>query len=335
MRSWAIQFLKGDSTMRMKFPIKLPIFVVFSIVLNGQAHAGVIFKQTQSSDDPNGHHMRIVTEMRIEGGKARADIVEMSDNPFMKQGSYMLFIDEDTTYIVNPKDKTYSLMDLGEMQNMQQKSTRMQEQMSRQGASVAAEDLKIEKTLEEAGPTMLGMPTQHVIYEVSYKRPVGPQNGPVKMRAQVQETYEIWATHALEAKLAGAAAFKKQGGATVPSPGSAELPQVQASLSSHGMALKTIQTSDSKMSSTMPMMFGGGHNRSKSTMEITDLREESLKPDLFELPKGYTETEMSNPNAGGMPDLNQIPGGRGPSGGPGGPSMPPMPQMPDLDKMPK
>jgi hypothetical protein len=155
---------------------------------------------------------------------------------------------------------------------------------------------------------------------------------------QVQETYEIWATHALEAKLAGAAAFKKHGGATGPSPGSAALPQVQEALNSHGLALKTIQTSESKMSSSMAspgMMFGGRHGGSKTTMEITEFREESLKPELFELPKGYTETEMSNPNAGGMPDLNQIPGGRGPSKGPGGPAMPPMPQMPDLDKMPK
>jgi hypothetical protein len=333
-----MQFIKGDSTMSMKLPIKLPIFVVFFIFLADQAHAGLIFKQTQSSDAANGRQMRIVTEMRVEGGKARADIVEMTDNPFMKQGSYMLFIDEDTTFIVNPKDRTYSRMDLGEMQNMQQKSTQMQEQMRRQGASVAAEDLKIKKKLEEPGPTMLGMPTQHVIYEVSYKRPMGPQNGPVKMSAQVQETYEIWATRALEAKLAGASAFKKHGGATGPSPGSAALPEVQEALNSHGLALKTIQTSESKITSSMPspgMMFGGRHGGSKTTMEITELREESLKPDLFELPKGYTETEMSNPSAGGMPDLNQIPGGRGPSGGPGGPSMAPMPQMPDLDKMPK
>jgi hypothetical protein len=241
--------------------MKLPLIVGFSILLAAPAQAGLIFKQTQSSEDANGHHIRTVTEMRIEGEKARADILEMSDNPFMKPGGYMLFINEDTSYIVNPKDRTYSRMDLGEMQNMQEKGAQAEEQMRRRGGSISVEDLKIKKTLEEPGP-----------------------------------------------------------------------PHDRAALDSHGLALKTIRSTESKMTPSMPspgMMFGGRHGGSKTTTEITELREESLKPDLFELPKGYTETEMTNPNAGGVPDLNTIPGGRGPSGGPGGP------QMPDLDKLPK
>jgi hypothetical protein len=118
--------------------------------------------------------------------------------------------------------------------------------------------------------------------------------------------------------------------------GSSALAQVGEALSRHGMALKMIETTDSEIKLPgLNMLFGrsgGSSQSSKTTMEVTELRKASLTPDQFALPKGYTEIDMANPNAGGMPDLNQIPGGGGPTGGPGGPSMPP---MPDLDKMPK
>jgi hypothetical protein len=302
--------------------------IAFSMFAAAPTHAGMLFRQTQSSENEDGHSVRTVMEMRIEGGKARADFLEMTDNPFMKKGSYMLFVNEDTAYLVNPKDRTYSRMDLGEMRNMQQMGAQMEEQNRRQGHSISVEDLRVNKKLEERGPTMIGLPTQHVIYEVSYKRPMGIQSGPIKMTLQTRETYEIWATHALDARL-GSAAFKGRGGVFGGSEGGGSLAQVQKALGSHGFALKSIDTSEGKTVTTIPVPFGSRHTRSKTTMEVTDLREESLKPDLFQLPKGYTEIEMANPNAGGMPDLNRIQGGQGPSGGPGGPS------MPDLDKMTK
>jgi hypothetical protein len=299
-----------------------------SIVAAAPTRAGMLFRQTLSSENEDGHPVRTVTELRIEGGKVRADFLEMTDNPFMKQGSYMLFENEDTAYIVNPKDRTYSRMDMGEMRNMQQMGAQMEEQNRRQGHSISVEDLRVDKKLEEHGPAMFGLPTQHVIYEVSYKRPMGLQSGPIKMTLQTRETYEIWATHALDARL-GSAAFKRRGGVFGGSEGGGSLAQVQKALGSHGFALKSIDTSEGKTVTTIPLPFGNQRTRSKTTMEVTDLREASLKRDLFEIPKGYTEIEMANPNAGGMPDLNRIPGGGGQSRGPDGPS------MPDLDKMTK
>ena len=307
----------------------LPTVLVVLMIAAAPAHAGLLFRQTQSLEEANGKPMRTVTEMRIEGGKARADFLEMTDNPIMKPGSYMLLVDEDTAYLVNPKDRTYSRMDLGVAQNTQKTASQIEEQSRRQGHSMSIEDLKMRKTLDEPGPTLLGLPTQHVIYEVTFSRPMGLQMGPFKRSLRTQETYEIWATHALDTKLAKAAAFRKRGGGLGPSAGSALPAQVTEALGSHGLALKTIHTSEGKMVSTMPSMLGLHKDRSKETMEISELREESLKPDLFQLPKGYAEIEMMNPNAGGMPDLSQIPGSGGPSRGPGGPS------MPDLDKMNK
>jgi hypothetical protein len=156
----------------------------------------------------------------------------------------------------------------------------------------------------------------------------------IKMRNH--ETYEIWATRDLENELSGAVAFEKRGPGMGFPGGSAALAQVGEALSRHGMVLKMIQTTKSEINLPgLNMLFGrsgGSSQGSKTTTEVTELRKTSLRPDLFALPEGYTEIDMANPNAGGMPDLNQIPGGGGPSGGPGGPSMPP---MPDLDKMPK
>ena len=310
--------------------------IVFSMLVAVPAHAGLIMKQVQSSDDADGQRMHTVSEMRFEGGKARIDLIEMTENPFFQQGSYMLFVDEETMYVVNPKDKTYSRMDLEEMQNMGRKVAQSEGQMHQQGASISVEDFKINKKLDEPGPTMLGFSTEHVIYDVSYTRPAGLQSGPMKIKMQNHETYEIWATHALEKELSGAAAFKKRGPGMGFSGGSAALAQVGEALSRHGMALKMIQTTKSEI--TLPGLnmllgrSGGSSQSSKTTTEVTELHKASLTPDLFELPKGYAEIDMANPNAGGMPDISRIPGGGGPSGGAGGPSMPP---MPDLDKMPR
>jgi|GEM_PF-5816433 len=310
--------------------------IAFSMVVAGPAHAGLLFKQLQSSEGDNGQRSRTVTEMRIEGGKARIDLIEVADNPFLGQGAYMLFIDKETTFMVNPKDRTYSRMDLEEMQNMGRMAAQSEEQMHRQGGSISIEDLKVKKKLEESGPTMLGFPTQHVIYEVSYTRPMGLQSGPFKTSMRNHETYEIWATHGLEKELSGVAAFKKQGPGMGFSGGSSAMAQVGEALSHHGMALKMIQTTESKINLPGINLLlgrpGGSSQSSKTTTEVTELRKASLTPDLFEVPKGYTEVDMANPNAGGMPDLNQTPGGGGPSGSPGGPPMPP---MPDLDKMPR
>jgi hypothetical protein len=304
--------------------------VAFTMLAGGPAHAGLIFKQVQSSEDSDGHRTRTVTEMRIEGAKARIDLVEMADNPFLKPGAYMLLLDADTIYVVNPGDRTYSRMDLEEMRNMNALGAQADEQMRQHGTSVSVEELKIDKKLEEPGPTMLGLPTQHVLYEVSYSRPMGIQTGPIKMSIKSHETYEIWATRALEPQMAAAAALRKQGGGIGPSAGSPTLPQIGETLSRHGLPLKTIETSESKMSLPMAVsLFGAKTSRSKTTVEITELREELLGPELFQLPRGYAEVDMTNPNAAGMPDLNQIPAGQEPSGGA---SMPP---MPDLGNMPR
>ena len=312
------------------------LVIVISLLLTGPSHAGLIMKQVQSTDDTGGQRTRTVSEMRIEGGKARIDLVEMTGNPFFQQGAYMLLVDEETMYVVNPKDRTYSRMDLEEMQNMGRMAGQSEERMHRLGGSISVEDLKIRKKLDEPGPAMLGFPTEHVVYDVSYTRPTGMQGGPMTIKMRNNETYEIWATRDLEKELSGAAAFKKRGPGIGFSGGSSALAQVGEALSSHGMALKMIQTTKSEMNLPgLNMLFGrsgGSSQSSKTTTEVTELSKVSLTPDLFALPKGYTEVDMANPDAGGMPDLNQIPGSGGPSGGAGGPSMP---TMPDLDKMPR
>jgi hypothetical protein len=310
--------------------------IVFSMLVAGPAHAGLIMKQVQSSGDADGQRTRTVSEMRIEGGKARIDLIEMTENPFIQQGAYMLVLDEETMYVVNPKDRTYSRMDLEEMQDMGRMAAQSEEQMHRLGGSISVEDLKISKKMDEPGPAMLGFPTEHVVYDVTYTRPTGMQSGPMTIKMRNHETYEIWATRDLEKELSGAAALKKRGPGMGFSGGSSALAQVAEALSRHGMALKMIQTTESKINLPGINMLlgrsGGSSQSSKTTTEVTELRKASLEPDLFKVPKGYTEIDMANPNAGGMPNLDQIPAGGGPSGGPGGPSTPP---MPDLDKMPK
>jgi hypothetical protein len=315
--------------------------ICFALIVLGAtvaAQAGLVLVQTQSEDSATGKSSRTVTQMSLEGSKARSDFLEMSEpNPMFGPGTYMLMSGEKSAgmIIVNPGEKTYMRLDPADFQGLVQMGGSVEQNINKQGGESGITDLTVKKTLDEAGPTMLGMPTRHLVYEISYTRPMGMQNQGFKMGQAITETQEVWATHALDGKLAAIPAYQPMaaGVSNMTSGSSAQLGEVQKEIAANGMILKKVTTTRSKMQSSIPspaMLFNRGR-QSKSVMEITALREEPMQTEHFVLPKGFVERQMMNPNAGNMPDLDKLPGAPGQSGQrPHGDS-----QMPDLNKMPR
>ena len=335
----------------MRFRMCL-LMVVAALLAAAPAAAGVILHAVQSSESANRHSH---TEMDVsaEGDGLRADFVA-SDSPFMPTGSYALFPSDELIYLVNPAKTTYITLDMGAMAGMQQQAQRAQQQASGSSAPLAAEKVLVDKKVDEAGPVMLGLPTQHVVYEVSYHIPPASPNAPV---ADYDEKYELWATKALDTRLATVPVLKRAGsrlahlGGGIGGEPKEVADQLTPAIQSHGFILKENFTKEVKatlgpltpMAGFATLMRGRGQQSSTSFL-VTAIRDESLQADRFALPKGYTETEMMNPNMGAMPDLGSLPGRPGVPPTPGGPQVPggppqqpgnAPPQMPDLNNIPK
>jgi hypothetical protein len=318
------------------------LVIVVALLLGAPAAAGVILHVVESSDAVNRHSH---TEMDVsaEGGGLRADVT-VSDDPFNPVGNYILFPDDQTFVLVNPARKTYTTMDLSAMAGMMQQVQRMQQQASGSSAPAAPEKVVVEKKLDEAGPVMLGLPTQHVVYEVSYHMPPPSPNAPV---FDYREKYELWATKALDTRLVTAPVLKSTGSrlSNLGGGGAGGEPkevadQLTPAIQSHGFILKENFTKEGKMTlgpltptmgATMFMRGRGQGQQSSTSFVVTAIRDESLEAERFVLPKGYTETEMMNPNMGAMPDLSKLPGKPDGAAPPGNSPQ----QMPDLNNIPK
>lgn len=316
------------------------IVTVAALLTGAPAAAGVVLHEVQTGESGNARQSRTEMELSAEGDGMRSDIIE-SDFPLTPRGSYMLFPSDELIYLVNPANKTYMSMDLGLMAGISQQAQRMQHQMGGQGASASADNLVIEKKVEEAGPVMLGLPTRHVVYEVSYRRPSPVQMQGIMGPTEVHEKYEIWATRALDARFAGVPVLKRAANRLSDMGGMPELKEVNDAIASHGFILKKNVTMESKMSggmgSPVSMFMRPGAQKRTSSSVVTAIRDETLQPQRFMLPQGYAEVAMMNPNMGAMPDLSKLPGRPGAPQQPGGPQQPgnTPPQMPDLNNIPK
>ncbi|HEV8018601.1 MAG TPA: hypothetical protein VGP32_08605 [Steroidobacteraceae bacterium] len=334
-------------------------FVTLAALLaTASAAAGVIVTQVQEHSGqathpgaPGNSHTEM--ELSAEGNGLRQDIIR-SDSAMMPAGCYLLYPTDQLMYLVNPSNKTYSMLDMAAISGMQRQGP---QQAGAGNPPVAADKLVIDKKVDESGPVMLGLPTQHVVYEVSYQRPPAVQIPGFVSSMEVHERYEIWATNGLEARVAEVPALKRSvvsmGALGGGGPG---LKPVSDALASHGFILKQVVTSESKTGGAPGPMSLLMHMRSQKETRssvVTAIRYEPLQPERFALPKGYAEVAMMNSNmgAGAMPDLSNLPGRPGGPPGPGGPSQPgaapqppaaapgapppPPPSMPDLNDIPK
>jgi hypothetical protein len=294
------------------------------------AQAGLVMTQSRTTEGGHGEAVHSVMRMSVQGDHARSDVLELSqDNPMMGTGSYVLMTaGKSELTIVKPSEKTFMRMDSRDMRGMGRLAGRMD---SQDGMEVT--DLKVEKKVDEAGPTMLGLPTRHLVYEISYSRPVPKQA--IKVSNDIKETRELWVTKALEAKVAPLTQFKSfsEGMGSV-SGSMAGVLEVDKQLRAEGFALKSVTTTESKMNigvtmlNPATMLAHGRGGSSRTVMELTELKEDDLPAQHFAVPSGFSEREMMNPNAGAMPDLNKLMGSRGSE-----PGKEPA-QMPDLNNIP-
>lgn len=272
------------------------VFLGFS----SAAVAGVTFTQVTTIDG----NRTSVTKISADGGKAKMEVVESPDNPFMPPGSYLLATDGDML-LVNPAARTYARFD-----------TSMLEGIGEMAGQFEFTDVVFEKVVDEPGESIGGFATRHYQFKSSWT--MSMQGMPVKTESSTVE--DLWTTTDIElpAMPAGPA------GGGMPSQVAA-IVENQALRQVEGVPLKhvTVQSTKSSMGGALGGLGGlgarlggrmlggggagglGGGGDSTTTIETIDIEEVDVPAATFELPDGYQETQLFQTGPA-IPSLNGV-----------------------------
>jgi hypothetical protein len=210
----------------------------------------------------------------VSGNRARMQFLQ-SELPQIQTGTYLVSSDGgDTVYLVNPAEKTFTRWDVnGMVHNMADMMRTFRGEMM-----VRFEEPKVEKLLDEKGPSMQGLPTRHFRYRTSYKASLGD----TETIATVMEE-DIWTTNAIQEP--GVKAFLDKR----PTTGDEQLDRIlNAEMSKvPGFPLKrttSTQTQTRKQTTV-----------TRSEMEIVELKNVETPDTIFTLPRGFTEVDAEEP----------------------------------------
>jgi hypothetical protein len=279
------------------------------------ASGGIVLREvrvTESADEEA--RGRQVSQIWVEGGKMRA-LFEESTNALMPAGSYLLAPGGDAMYLVNPSRETITRMDMVEMEAIGEKDQPAAGKRTEARTSMEVMDVRLEQHLDEPGPTMLGYPTRHYRYELTYNEKQHMTGTPGPADTRVREQHEFWATAALKDEPALPAIRAYRLAAPERGPGQPELREANTRLHAHGFFLKHIL--ERTVASDINIPIGGvpanaainDSSRERITVEVTELRHATLPLAGFELPEGYAETEFFAP--AGTPEPTPDLEGRG------------------------
>lgn len=235
--------------------------------LVGGAQAGWEYTATTKGEGGRGSEaMNQTIKGLVDGEKARFEFVS-SGNPILGTGTYMLTRDAGAkVYLVNPKEKSYALWD-------------MQALMGMAGAMMKPQVVnpKTETLAEEKGEKMLGYKTTHYKIRNSYTMNMNIMG--FSSSSAIVQDQEIWAAPDLKDAAFGFRGMQqgfKTGDANFDKVLSSEMSKIK------GFPLKMVSTQTSKDNR-------GQTQITKTTMEVTELKEVKPADSQFQLPAGYTE----------------------------------------------
>jgi hypothetical protein len=261
--------------------------------------AGLTFTQVQSADGKQTGAVQIW----IDGGSAKSVYLESPvENPLMPPGSYTV-VNEQGMYLINPSARTFARFDMSMMQDVTQA-------LGESGLADTFEftNISVEKVLDEAGESIEGYATRHYQFKSSWTMVIAGS----PMSTDMSSVEDIWATDQIEVGAGTTMAFD-----TSALPASVkELSEAQALKNAVGFPLRQVTVTSTKtnmgiggiggrMAQRMMNRATGQGQDTTSTMEVTDLEEVDIPAATFEIPAGYSETQLfqQGPN---LPDLNSL-----------------------------
>lgn len=249
-----------------------------------------------------GHYYEAVTEIRapgqkraqptsvrawVDGEKARVEFASGEKKGFFADGNYLVTADGGANvYLVDPRNETFARFDLDDMMANLGRAMNMMEEM---GGMVKMEvtDTSGEMVSEQPGESILGYPTTRYRYETGYTMSLSMMG--IEQRSRNDSVIEIWSTDELKAP--GFGVWLEPGRQI--RTGNDALDEMV------GQQLGRVQGFPLKMVTETTLTGKKGRTqKATATMEVTDLREETVADDRFAWPDHYTETEV-------LPELEQ------------------------------
>jgi hypothetical protein len=299
---------------------KITIAATAALMLFGSSTSfgGLTFTAVTSTDGKTSSTAQVWSD----GTKTKSLVTTTVENPIMPAGSYIL-VNDQGMYLVNPEASTYARFDVSMLEGMTQALNE-----SGIGSTFEFKDIAIEKTLDEAGESIEGYATRHYQFKSTWKMVVAGS----PMTTQVDSVEDIWTTTEIALPAQARASFDQS---ALP-PSVQELADAQGIMNVEGFPLRTVTVQTTKMDMGMRgfgaglaqrmanRAMGGGGGNSTTTVEVKDIEEADIPAETFELPAGYTETQLFQTGPD-IPDLNNVPAGQAPQ----------TPAVPNLDEVPR
>ncbi len=241
------------------------------------AHAGIHYKADTTTRPEHGKAQVTKVEAWVDGPRAKVEFLE-SDQPMLEAQDYLLTRDGGKTlFLVNPGEKTYAKWDL---EGMLALFGNVMESMKGL-VNLDFSEPQVEKLAEEPGGSLLGYPTTHYRYRTTYTTKVKILG---MHRENTTETVQdLWTTDALGDAGLGVW-LRKEPAAT----GNAQFDKLLSSQMSQiqGFPLKTASVAKTTGQK------GKRETTTTQETEVTELETTGVPASTFEIPKGYTETQM-------------------------------------------
>lgn len=252
---------------------RVAIVAVLTLTLASGAWAGMIFTSTTTAEGGKGAEAQ-ASKVKgwTDGDRAKVEFLS-SGNPIMPAGSYLISKDGGkAVFLVNPKEKTFSKFDMEGMMQMAGGAMKMM--------NMKFSDPVVEKLGEEPNGLVANLPTIHYRYRTSYSMSMSFMG--MKSSSKVVREEEIWSAPKLVEMALGIWLRKappKFGDPSLDNLVKAEMEKIQ------GFPLKrtTVQTSTNEKGKT---------EVTRTTMEVTSLEMAVVPASTFEIPAGYTETDL-------------------------------------------
>lgn len=248
------------------------------VALAAPAAAGIHYRATTTIDPEQGKNQVTQVEAWVDGGHAKVLFSE-SDQPLMPKGTYLLTQDAGKTlYLVDPKEKTYSRWDLEAM------LASLGQIIEGLGGLIDMEfsEPEVATLGSEPGGEILGYSTTHSTFRTAYTVKVKVLG--MKRDSHTETIQDVWTTDAFGDPAMGIWLRKeppKTGDAGIDRLIAAEIDRVQ------GFPLKTVAVA------TTTGGKKGKQSTSRTETIVTMLEETAVAGSTFELPAGYTETQMT------------------------------------------
>jgi hypothetical protein len=150
----------------------------------------------------------------------------------------------------------------------------------------ATVQVTLERQLDEPGPPILGLPTRHYVYRLGFQQGAVPSGATQRIVMRSEERHEFWATPVPQGERSPKAwqELRAVEDAGWGSPWR-ETREAMAAMHEHGLMLRQI-------------VERRGPEQVRVIREVTALSRQSISPETFRKPVGFTQSEFLAPAPG-------------------------------------